>query len=248
MDIIYIECEQGSEEWHRARAGCITASKVKDIRELLKSGPNKGDFSKATHDLAFKLAIERITGLPIDDDEFAPWQGDRGHRLEPEARAEHEVVAGVVVQPMGFIRTHDGKFGVSVDGLIGDDEGSEYKAFVSPSKLRRIICNDDWSDVIDQVQFGLAITGRKRWHAGLYCPQLHVINRALTLRTFERDEDYIESMWIDLLRFDGQIETYRAQLEGRAITTPPWDPAPEEKRDQAPLKPWNRVDLSVPTF
>lgn len=232
-DIEYINCEQGSEEWHRARAGCITASKAKDIRARLKSGPDKGDFSKETKDLAFRLAVERITGAPLDDDEFNPWQAARGQRLEPEARAEHEVKAGVMVMPMGFIRTTDGKFGVSVDGLIGDDEGSEYKAFLAPSKLRRIILEADWSDVMDQAQFAMAVTGRKRWHLGMYCPQLRVIDRALTLRAVERDEDFIEAMWKDLLEFDRLIEANRARLIGQPQVqinaepeSPPWRAEP----------------------
>jgi hypothetical protein len=228
-DIECINCEQGSEEWHRARAGCITGSKVKDIRDLLKSGPDKGDFSKASKDLAFRLAIERITGLPLDDDEFSPWQAARGQRLEPEARAAHEVQAGVMVMPMGFIRTVDGKFGVSVDGLIGDDDGAEYKAYLAPSKLRRIITEDNWDDVVDQCLFGLAVTGRKRWHMGLYCPQLEIINRALTLKVIERDEARIEAIWSDLIRFDKLVESYRQRLmagelkeEAKAVTAPPW--------------------------
>lgn len=219
-DIVYIECDQGSPEWHQARAGCITGSKVRDIRDLLKSGPSKGDFSKASHDLAFRLAVERITGQPLDDDEFSPWQAARGQRLEPEAREAHEVQHGVVVQPMGFIRTTDGKFGVSVDGLIGEEEGAEYKCFLAPSKLRRVLTEGDWSDVIDQCQFSLAVTGRKRWHMGLYCPQLGVIDRALTVHVAERDDDYIDAMWADLLRFDRLIESYRAKLTGKAGAEP----------------------------
>jgi hypothetical protein len=242
-DIEYINCEQGSEEWHRARAGCITASKVNDIRERLKSGPNKGDFSKAAKDLAFKLAIERITGMPLDDDEFSPWQAARGHRLEPEARAAHEVQTGAMVMPMGFIRTSDGKFGASVDGLIGDDDGAEYKAFLAPAKLRIILTEDDWSDIKDQAQFSLAVTGRTRWHLGLYCPQLDVIGCALTLKVMARDEAFIDAMWSDLLEFDKLVESYRATLVGKQIPkpaapveTPPWTvPAP-------------KADITAPAF
>jgi hypothetical protein len=247
-DIECINCEQGSEEWHRARAGCITASKVKDIRDRLKSGPNKGDFNKATQDLAFKLAIERITGDPIDDDEFSPWQAARGQRLEPEARALHEVQAGVMVMPMGFIRTIDGKFGASVDGLIGDREGAEYKAFLSPSKLRRIIVDDDWSDVIDQCQFSLAVTGRDLWHMGLYCPQLDGIGRALTLRTVGRDEAYIDAMWRDLMEFDRLVEQFRATLEGKKAPPPPWvavvEPGIQQRQDSTK----KAAPLGVPSF
>ena len=62
--MILIECDQGSERWHAARAGVITASMFGDARAKLKSGPNKGQPTSAALDYAFKLAVERISGEP----------------------------------------------------------------------------------------------------------------------------------------------------------------------------------------
>lgn len=212
------EVEQGSEEWHRARAGAIPASKAKIIRERLKSGPNKGDYSAEAHDYAFRLAIERISGQPLDDDEYAPWQGARGQRLEPEAKQEHEIATGLIVRSVGFVTTEDGRFGASADGFIGDDMGAEYKCFIAPSKLRKILMNDDTAEVVAQCQMGMAITGRKRWHFGLYCPALRVVGMQFTLHTIDRDDEYIDALWADLLEFDKLVESYRERLMTKAIT------------------------------
>ena len=80
-----------------------------------------------------------------------------------------------MLEQVGFITTDDGKFGASADGLVGDDEGDEYKCFVSPEKLRAIYLHSDISEVVDQCDGGLWVTGRKVWNFALYCPALKPI-------------------------------------------------------------------------
>src|SRR5690606_23994368 len=108
-----ISCEQGSAEWHLARAGCITASmfhiarsRVGGLTEQQKTyvdailagksevsamalagykappksetvaralaGEKVGEFSEAAKNYAFRLAIERISGEPLDEG-FETW-------------------------------------------------------------------------------------------------------------------------------------------------------------------------------
>ena len=161
--MILIECEQGSPEWHQARAGCITASmfavartrigglyekqqafvaavqsvmtekdaiaeagykaapKAESVR-LALAGKPVGQPSEAAMNYAFGLAVERISGTPLDNG-FETWQMKRGHELEPMARMEHELKTGLMVQRAGFVTTDDGAFGASADGLIGDEGG-----------------------------------------------------------------------------------------------------------------------------
>jgi hypothetical protein len=202
---------QGSAEWKAARAGCITASMFRTARERLKTGPNKGDFSAASKDYAFRLAIERISGDPLDEG-FETWAMRRGHELEPAARLEHEMQTGLIVQPAGFITTVDGLFGASADGLIGDDGGSEYKCLVSPTELRVVLTEDDWSKYRDQVQGCLWIAGRKWWEFCMYCPALAPIGRQLYRQRVERDDDYIEALEKDLIEFAALVGRYESAL------------------------------------
>lgn len=206
-----ITCEQGSEEWHKARAGVITASMFKVARGRLKSGPNKGELTESAKNYAFRLAVERISGTPLDEG-FSTWQMKRGNELEPEARSRHEEEAGVIVERAGFVRTDDGVFGASADGLIGNDIGSEYKCLVSPEGLKEILIHDDISEFIDQVQGCMWITGRKQWHFGLYCPALAAIGKDFTLKVVDRDDDYIEQMEVELLEFKKQVDLYHMIL------------------------------------
>lgn len=215
--MIVVTCEQGSPEWHASRAGVITASMFGTARSKLKSGANKGEYTAAALDYAFRLAVERISRTPLDEG-FETWAMKRGHELEPEARLEHEIQSGLFVERAGFVMTDDELFGASADGLIGDEEGSEYKCFISPEKLRQFHIDDDISSIVDQVQGCLWITGRKRWHVGMYCPALKPVGRQLWLKTFERDENYIERLEADLVEFNRLVESYQKKLEIKQTT------------------------------
>lgn len=208
--IIY-RVAQGSAEWHKVRAGVITASNFKLARERLKSGPNKGQFTEAAKNQAFRLAIERISKEPLRGG-YETWEMERGHELEPTARVKHEIAKGVLVETVGFVATDDNLFGASADGFIEQDGGAEYKCFLAPEKLRAIVLSGDVSEVMDQCQGGMWITGRKWWHFALYCPALEPVGRDLTVFEIKRDDDYIESMEKDLIEYAALVGEYEAAL------------------------------------
>lgn len=228
---------QGSPEWHLARAGCITASNFHLIRAAnrMKTGPRKGGYSEKALNYAFRLAIERISKVPLDEG-FEIWQMQRGHDLEPVARMKREMRTGVLVEPVGFVTTDDGKFGASADGFVGDDEGDEYKCFISPEKLRAIYLTGDVSEVIDQCDGGMWITGRKAWTFGLYCPALESICLDLVLHRIERNDDRLYELERDLIEFERLVSSYESALRAKALggvlvdvgaptaDGPPWEP------------------------
>ena len=211
--MIICHSPQGSSDWFADRAGAITGSMFSTVMDKYKSGKNKGEWKADAHNYAFRLAIERISGEALQDDQFQTYAMRRGHELEPEAREAHEFAYGLKVEPCGFIKTDDGKFGVSADGLIGKDGGSEYKCFLAPEKLRPILIDDDIGDVIWQVQGGMWLTGRSWWHFGNYCPALAACGKALKVIEFERDEEIIGELEQELIAFDRLVESYREKLE-----------------------------------
>lgn len=254
--MIIVNCEQGSDSWHRARAGVLTASmfgvarkrvgelderqqayvdgvqsgldekaaakaagyaavpKAAGIAKALRGEP-VGDYSDEAKSYAFRLAIERISGEPLDEG-FETYAMRRGHELEPYARAELEVQTGLMVQRAGFVLTDDGAFGASADGLIGDDDGVELKCFIDPLRLRRFHIDNDASEVFEQAQGCMWITGRKWWHIGLYCPALAPVGKQLWWKRFERDEEFIEKMRADLLAFRSVVDAYEQNLKREA--------------------------------
>jgi hypothetical protein len=252
--MIVLQCPQGSPEWHRERAGAITASMFAEVRkrvnglneqqaiyvsckreglseaEAMRSagykaapradvvkralaGEKVGDFSDAAKDYAFRLAIERLCGQPLADDQFETFAMRRGRELEPEARDMHAFQCNVEVMQTGLVLTDDRKFGASADGLIDPDGGSEYKCLISPERIRDIVLRGDISEFTDQVQGCMWLTGRAWWHFCLYCPALSVVGKALTVFDVKRDDDYIEAMEADLIAFDALVMNYAAQLQ-----------------------------------
>lgn len=191
-------------------AGYKAVPRSEIIAKAVRGEP-VGDWSDAAKNYAFRVAIERISGKPLDDG-FETWQMRRGHELEPDARMEHEIKSGVIVEKCGFVSTEDDWFGASADGFEGPEAGCEYKCFLSPEKLRAFWMDNDASCILDQVYGGMWITGRKRWHVGLYCPALEPAGKQLWLKTYERDEAYIESLESDLLRFRDLVMQYEAKL------------------------------------
>lgn len=213
----YVEAIRSGKTEAQARdvAGYKAAPKA-DVVQRALDGEKVGDWSQAAQDYAFRLAVERISGEPLDEG-FETWAMRRGHELEPEARMEHESRTGLFVETAGFVTTEDGAFGASADGFVQPDEGCEYKCFIAPEKLRAFWFENDASSVMDQVQGGMWITGRKRWHLGMYCPALKAANKHLWLHTYERDDDYIEALEADLLEFKGLVDQYENRLRTEAM-------------------------------
>ena len=213
--IIY-DHPQGSAEWLASRAGVITASKFAEARKRLKSGPKKGGFTEAAEDYAFRVAVERISGAPLDEG-FSTWAMKRGNELEPEARAWVEVKLGIFVDTAGFVTTDDEKFGASADGFIDKDGGLEIKCLVDPGRIRNVILSDDISEFMDQIQGGMWITGRKWWQFALFCPALEKVGLQLYTKRVERDDNYINEMELDLLEFERVVSKYEQTLRDRGM-------------------------------
>ena len=127
--LIIHTAEQGTPEWLQARKGVITGSRFKDCRDRLKSGAP----SKKCLDYAMDVAREREGGEPMQV--FVNGAMRLGTEQEPYARAVYERKTGHIVDEAGFITTPDRLFGVSVDGLVGDDGIIEIKTMVSSDTL-----------------------------------------------------------------------------------------------------------------
>lgn len=114
---------QGSEQWKRDRAGKFTGSSASDLMAKGRGGAP----STSRANLIAKLAIERITGEPING--YVNEAMRRGTELEPFARAAYEAETGLFVQEVGFALHDEHDFaGASLDGWIPDAQGNpEFK-------------------------------------------------------------------------------------------------------------------------
>lgn len=151
---------QGSDEWHKARCGLITASEVK---LLLTPTLKRADNDKSRQHL-WELAAQRISNYVepsyISDDML------RGHEEEFYARQIYSEQIAPVTE-CGFVTNDQWGFtlGCSPDGLIGGDGLLECKSRRQKYQIQTIV--EHWrdgtapTDYMLQVQSAMLVTGRK---------------------------------------------------------------------------------------
>lgn len=206
--MIFVECEQGTPEWHQARAGVITASTFSDALAVLKrkSGDKEaGDPTDASDGLAYDTAFERISGEPYGDT-FQTYAMKRGSEQEAFARMRYESRYNVMVDEAGIVLTDDRLFGYSTDGFVGDKGMLEIKTPQNSNKILNIIRTGDVSEYIHQIQGGMWISGREWCDFICYIPPLRGVNNDLYVKRIFRDDDFIEEMEIGLLKFNKRVD------------------------------------------
>lgn len=174
---------QGSEEWHAARCGLLTASEMHLIvTPTLKAASND---KERTH--LYELLAQRITRYVepryIGDDML------RGHEDEIEA-SELYAKTYAPIQRVGFVTNDKWGFtlGYSPDALVGDDGLIECKSRNQKYQIRTIVdyvaANTVDPDFAIQVQTGLLVTERKWCDLVSYCGGLPMA----TVRVFHNTE------------------------------------------------------------
>ena len=147
MITIY-DIEQGTDEWHKIRAGLYTGS---NSHKLLK-----------TNDKNYALTqIDHFRGN---------FSTDRGHTLEAQAIKLYEKIKGVTVDRPGFVKNDKyPKCGYSPDGLL-TDRTLEVKAF----NKDRHYANSEYleMEIEAQTQFGQLICEKDLTDVLLYNPDL----------------------------------------------------------------------------
>lgn len=209
--MIFIPCEQGSEEWHKARCSVITASKFRDAVEKTAKGLPT---AKSTL-YAAQVALERISGAPCDE-VFNSWQMRRGTELEPKARMEYEAATGNLASESGVVLTDDRLFGYSTDGELEQDGIIEIKCLASAIGVLEMWRDRDLSEYMHQMQGGMWITGRKYCDFVMYAPQLETVGKQLFIQRVERDDNFIDKMVGDLMEFAGIVNKNEAILRMKA--------------------------------
>jgi exodeoxyribonuclease (lambda-induced) len=204
--VIFVECLQGSPEWHQARAGVITASCFGEAisRMSRTSGKRKaGDPTAASDKYAADLAIERISGKPYGAPPKA-WVLDRGHEMEALARMHYEARTESLVTEAGLVLTENRLFGYSTDGVVGDDGLIEIKAPIDSLKIIEVM-DGDLSEYQHQMQGGMWITGRKWCDFIMYVPDLRNAGKDLYVKRVMRDDAFIDAMVLELAAFASRV-------------------------------------------
>lgn len=201
--MIFINCQQGTQEWLDSRAGVITASRFSDAVSVLSrasAARKAGDPTAAADKYACDLAIERLSRKPYGEPVKA-WVLDRGHEMERLARIDYEANTGELVYESGIVLTDDRLFGYSTDGFVGDDGLIEVKTPIDSLKIEAMLLTGDASEYEHQMQGGMWITGRKWCDLIMPIPDLgfHFKKRIV------RDENFIDEMVDGLMKFSKRV-------------------------------------------
>jgi hypothetical protein len=195
------DAPQRSPEWFAARCGSLGGSKVGSALAVLKRG---GGRTKASTDLLFELAAERITGQPARRVNALQWGVDH----EDEAIATYAFLTNAEITRPGII-PHPRIAGahVSIDALVGDDGGCEVKCPTSSVHLQTLMGAAIPEDHLPQVVWSLACTGRAWIDFISYDPRFPE-GLQFFVKRLERDEAAIAAM-------EAEVEAFLAELDGK---------------------------------
>ena len=184
-----INCEQGSDEWFKARLGIPTASMFSAILA-------KGE-GKTRRSYMNKLAAEIITGEV--GEQFATQAMERGKVMEDEAREFYSFTHGSQLDRVGFVRSAIA--GWSPDSLIGADGALEVKTQRADLLIETILANNFPPEHKAQCQGGLWV-GELEWiDLIVYWPKMPPF-----IRRAYRDEIYIKNLATEVAAFKEQLD------------------------------------------
>ena len=197
--------EQRTEEWHLARAGKVTASRVADVIARTKTGYGA---SRASY--MAELVIERITGQPTE--KFTSSAMQWGTEKEPEALALYQVETGALVDQVGFVpHPKIEASGASPDGLIDADGLIEIKCPNSATHLDTLLLQKIPDRYQVQMLWQMACTGRAWCDFVSYDPRMPEHLR-LFVQRFNRDEDRLKDIEDQVRIFIQEIDQKVADL------------------------------------
>ena len=186
---------QGSPEWHQARLGKVTASRISDVAAKIKTGWGA---SRAKY--MGELIAESLTHEPTPSFSNAAMQ--HGTDTEPQAAAAYAFYTDAELELVGFVdHPKIDQAGCSPDRLIGKDGLVEIKCPQTSTHIDTLLGGSIPKKYIDQMQWQMACTKRKWCDFVSFDPRMPPETQ-LFIQRVERDKERIkdlEEMVVDFL-------------------------------------------------
>lgn len=199
---------QGSADWHQARLGKVTASKVADVVARTKSG-----YAATRSNYAAQLIIERLTGEPTEG--FANDAMRWGTEKEPEARRAYAFRTDNDVEEIAFVdHPRISMSGASPDGLVGSLGLVEIKCPNTATHLDTLLSGKPPAKYVTQMMWQMACTGREWCDFVSYDPRLPEELRVFIHRV-EADVEEIERLETEVVAFLAEIDARISDLNQR---------------------------------
>jgi putative phage-type endonuclease len=201
--------EQGSDAWHQARLGKVTASRISDVMAKVKSG----GWSASRANYMAELLLERLTGTKAP--RFVSKEMLDGIEREPRARIAYEFLHNVTVQRVGLIdHPTIPMAAASPDGFIGDDGVLEIKCPLPATHLDTLDGASLDAGYIKQIQFQMACSGR-HWDDFVSFNPDFPAKMQLFVQRVTRDDAMIKEIEAEVVKFLGELDEKEAMLRSK---------------------------------
>ena len=197
---------QGTPEWHEARLGKVTASRIADLMAKTKSGvaASRGNYEA-------QLIAERMTGT--FEEGFKSAAMERGNEVEAEARAFYEFLHNVTVEEVGFVdHPTIAMSGASPDGLVGEEGLFECKCPNTKTHIETLLGGSIKGVYLKQMQWQMACTERLWCDFVSYDPRMPESLQMFVQRV-ERDDNVITEIQQEVGHFLDDLKFKINKLE-----------------------------------
>ena len=198
--------EQRTPEWHAARLGRVTASRVADVVAKTKTGYGSGRANYMA-----ELICERLTGTQgaFYSNAAIQW----GVEKEPDARAAYEEAVGMFVVEVGFIPHNTiSMAGASPDGLVGDGGLVEIKCPNTATHIDTLLSGFVPNKYINQMQWQMACTGRQWCDFVSFDPRMPE-GMQIWIKRVDRDNVLIAELEKEVISFLVELQLKIVQLK-----------------------------------
>lgn len=203
----FASLEQGSDEWHAARLGCVTASRVADVVAKTKSG-----YSAARQTYMGQVLSERLTGLPTETFQNAAMRW--GSEMEVLGVDAYEAATSLETFQVGFLFHPNLAYaGASPDRLVSPDGLVEVKCPTTSTHIETLLKGEVPERYITQMQWQMACTGRAWCDFVSFDPRLPEAYQ-LFIKRVHRDATRIMELEGEVALFLEEIELKLDALEG----------------------------------
>jgi len=189
----------------RERIGCLTASRMRDARAMLK----KGGESEARFGYKVELVTERLTGIATTHYVTAAMQ--RGIDLEDAAKEAYEIQTGDVLGPADFYPHPAIEFCGATPDSVTKHRLHEFKVPLPTTFVKWMIGGEIPQEHLDQLILQQACTKIYNTTFVAYCPEMPEPLR-LFIRDFSATSEQIMHVEADARAFLFEVEALYNQL------------------------------------
>lgn len=212
-----IDCEQYSQEWHDARRGKVSASR---LSEVMSKGRSKNEPSVTRAKYLAQLAAERITGQSLERN-FSSEAMEWGTLHEDKAASLYALRTGNKLERVGLV----------MHPRLDDACASPDRLIVGSRNLVEIKCPDihthaarldgDWNTGIEtnymrQVQWQMVCMGAEWTDFVSFDPRWST-EMQLVVKRIERDPVMIAEIEAEVVRFLADVDAMIVRLVSKYV-------------------------------